>query len=197
MKLDIESLRTIRDDLVRVVAADDAREAVSRLNEIESESLLVVEQLRKLDQEHWDELRSDIKEVDGEFAKLVASARRVLDSVTAQEDSGPFIFSSRIVEVRCAPYLHLESGAPIIRIVFKTADDQTFISDQDLEDTIGIGVGILKAVAETGRLISDRFGASFHKIELGENVERRLEMIQTETEGILGFYRQQLPSKGS
>ena len=35
MKLDIENLQTIRDDLVRVAAADDLREAIDRLNEIE------------------------------------------------------------------------------------------------------------------------------------------------------------------
>ena len=92
--------------------------------------------LRKLDQDRWDELRSEIEKVDREFAELVASARRVLDRVTTQENLGPFVFSGRIVEVSCAPYLQLESGTPVMRVVFKTADEQTFFSDQDLEDTL-------------------------------------------------------------
>ena len=45
-------------------------------------------------------------------------------------------------------------------------------------------------MAETGRLVSDKFAASFHEIELGENMEKYLDLIQTETEAILGLYRQ-------
>ena len=198
MELNIDSLQSIREGLARVTEAGDFDEALDRLNEIGGQGSHVIEDLRKLSQSDWDELRSALEQRDRELARLVTSVRGTLEQVTIQQSQPnvPFSFSSRIVQVSCAPFMHLESGRPIIRILFETADEKTFFSDQDFEDTLAIGLGILRSVAETGRMMSKRFEASFHNIALGDALDERLEMIQSETREIQRLCARRMERKG-
>ena len=183
--IEIQRIANVRDDLIRIGNTVDPQDTIRVLAEITGPTLTLIEQIKDLDHSEWEILRGNIARVDSTLLEVVTSVRNTLEKVSVHISlSEPFRFSTRVVQVQGGSFLHLDSGTPIIRLLFKTASGKIIVSDQDFEDTLAVGAGILELVAGSGKSISEKLGGSLQNVVLGDDLAERLDMIENATRDI-------------
>ena len=173
MKNEIEEFSVHRELLTRISNVDSDRDVRRELSESPEETQRFIHELTTLDESDWEDLLRALREDDLELSEIAKSAREVIKSfVDAAESDVPFRFSSRIQTVAAAPFLGIVDCVPYIRIIFKTSEGETSYSDQDLEDTLGIGTAVLQSVAETSQAMIQTLGIQPDRIVWGTSLKR-------------------------
>ena len=196
MKIDLDELRRHREVLSRIGGHGDVEDARVELNNSSPGDRRLVLELSQLDEVDWEQLRGTLEEADPDLWTVVQSAREaVKSSLEGSESHGPFQFASRIVSISFAPYFDLGTGAQINRLIFKTAGE-SFISDQDLEDTLGIGASVLDAAAKSVDLMVEEFGIRPERIVWGDDFEARLALAEEAARRLRRLYAQRIRVEG-
>ena len=191
MKNEIEKFSVHRELLTRISNADSDRDVRRELSELPTEGQRFISELATLDESDWESLLRTLREDDLELSVIVESAGEVIKSfVEAAESDVPFRFSSRIQTVTAAPYLGIADRVPYIRLIFKTSGGETIYSDQDLEDTLGLGTAVLQSVAETAQAMIQTLGIQPERIVWGEEFEARLARAEEYTKTLRSLYEQ-------
>lgn len=199
MNIDFKTLYQHRQLLTRIAEAGSSEDMLSEFQSSSDEERNIVETLLNSDETAWSELLDELKAANTEFASIAETVRASLLSFIPSQVSqeGPFAFSSRIQQVFFAPYLGLASRGAIIRLYLKTFDDKTLVSDQDLEDTLGVGAVIVESVADTVNSMIDRLGVSPDLVSWGSEFEKRLLRAEQAVQTLRKHYAQrQTPSDG-
>ena len=189
MTIDVEVLEQNRELFVRIALLDDARMLRRELQLLPNEDKALIEELDGIDTGDWRKLITQLKTVDREFAVIVEAAQRArLKLLSGEPESDPFDFSSVITGVSASPYLGLGSGATYMRLTLTTADNRSFVSDQDLEDTVAVGAAILQAAASSVEAMTSKFGIAPEKILWGNNFGRRLAEAEESIRKLRQYY---------
>ena len=179
-----------RDDILRIERAlaaigdaETAEDTLRALSELPEPVYRVISILRQSDDPDVPRAIRETGEPEANLADIDAAVRNTLASVIVasehkdSEADFPFRFFSRVTGLESSPFLALKNATPVIRLVFKTAEKDTFVSDQDLEDSLWIGVAILEAVANTVKSIEGLMIPS-EKIEFGNDFEDHLDRAE-------------------
>ena len=200
MNIDFNTLYQHRQLLTRIAEASSSEDLQDQLHSLSEEQRNIVENLLNSDEMAWREFLSELKSADTEFASTAETARTLLLSSMSSSVSqeSPFASSSRIQQVFFAPYLGLASQNAIIRLYLKTFDNKTLVSDQDLEDTLGVGAVIVESVADTVNSMIGRLGVSPDVVSWGSEFESRLLRAEQAVQALRKHYEQrQTPSGDS
>ena len=191
MKNEIDEFSVHRELLARISSADSDRDVRRELIESPEDSQRIIQKLTTLDESDWKGLFRTLAGNDLELSQIVKSAREVLKSfVEPTESDIPFSFSSRIQSVAAAPFLGIGDRVPYIRLIFKTSEGETTYSDQDLEDTLGLGTAVLQSVADTTQAMIQTLGIQPDRIVWGEEFESRLARAEEYTRLLRSLYDQ-------
>ena len=191
MKNKIEEFSVHRGLLTRISNADSDRDVRRELSESPEEGQRFIHELTTFDESDWEGLLRTLREDDLELSVIVKSAKEVIKSfVEAAESDVPFRFSSRIQTVAAAPYLGIRDRVPYIRLIFKTSERETIYSDQDLEDTLGLGTAVLQSVAETAQAMIQTLGIEPERIVWGDEFEARLARAEEYTRMLRSLHDQ-------
>lgn len=188
MKIELEELRRHREILGRIGDAVDMAGARAEFGNLSREDIHLIQKLAEIDELDWELLQEVLKETDLDLAIVVQLARKAAKSVFRDiRSSEPFQYPSRILSISFSPYLDLATGSQVIRLVFKTAEEP-IISDQDLEDSLGIGASILDAVARSVGIVVEEFGIPQERIVWGDEFEERLALAERATSRLRRLY---------
>ena len=197
MKSEIEKFSAHRELLTRISDADSAVDVRRELSELSKEDQRFIFERMMLASSDWEGLLNTLSEEDSELSVIVQSAREAVNSVVEGiESDEPFRFSSQIQAVAASPYLGLGNGVPYIRLIFKTAGGETIHSDQDLEDTLGIGTAVLQSVAESAQSMIQTLGIPPDRIAWGDEFEARLALAEEFTRTLRSLYDQHIRREG-
>lgn len=188
MAIGIEEIRRIREAFERVVSAGGGEEALREFRNLSREQESIVRELMDLDESDWRRLLGTLGETDPERSDSSRSAKDGIESIQSDQANQPFRLSSQIQNVGVFPYLSLESGVPLLRFIFKTADGKTLLSDQDLEDSLWIGVAVLQSVERSVRAMIEDCGIAPDRIVWGHQFGARLELAEESTTLLRGLY---------
>lgn len=192
MTIDVGVLEQKRDLFVRIALLDDARRLRNELQSWPDEDRALIEKLDGIGIDDWRELVTHFRRTDREFAVILEAAQRARKKLLSSEpESDPFDFSLAISGVSASPYLGLGNGTTYIRLTLETADEKSFVSDQDIEDTLGVGAGILKAAANAVEAMISRFGIAPEHISWGNNFNDRLAMAEESVRTLRQHYTEQ------
>ena len=196
MKIELEELRRHRGILDRIGDSVDIAGARAEFGKSSREDIHLIQKLAEIDELDWEFLLGVLRETDSDLAIVVQSARKIAKSVFSDIRSGePFQYSSRILSISFSPYLDLATGNPVIRLIFKTAEESV-ISDQDLEDSLGIGASVLDAVARSLGMTVEKVGVLPERIEWGDEFENRLALAERATRRLRRLYDKRSLMKG-
>lgn len=191
MKNEVEEFSVHRELLTRISNADSDRDVRRELSESPEESRRFIHELGTLDESEWEDSLRTLQEDDLELSVIVESAREAIKSfVEAAESDVPFRFSSRIQTVAAAPFLGIGDRVPYIRLIFRTSEGETIYSDQDLEDTLGVGMAVLQSAAETAQAMIQALGIQPDRIVWGDEFEARLALAEEYTRLLRSLYDQ-------
>lgn len=182
MVIELEKLLENRDLLATVGSANGVTEAKGAWTALSAEHKRLLSELKNLEEADWVELLSAARGIDVELCAIMQAAKQAIRLVDVDVDEDePFKFSSRIVALTASPYLGLRSRTPIIRIVFTSQGNESFISDQDLEDSLWVGASVIECVAESIQFMVEEFGISPEHISLGIKFGAHLESAEKAT----------------
>ena len=182
MVIELEKLLETRDLLASVGSANGVTEARDAWNALSQEHQRFMSQLKNMEEADWVELLSAARRSDVGLCAIMQAARQAIRLVDVEGDKhGPFKFSSRIVALSASPYLGLRSNMPIIRLVFTSKNDESFIVDQDIEDSFWVGASVVEFVAESVQSMVEKFGISPEQISWGTQFEAHLVATETAT----------------
>ena len=191
MKNEIGEFFVHRETLTRISNSDPDGDVRRELSKLPEDGQRFIYELTTLAESDWNGLLHTLREHDPELSVIVKSAREVIKSFVEEAESDvPFRFSSRIQSISAAPFLGIEDRALLIRLIFKTADRETIYSDQDLEDTLGIGTAVLQSVAESARSMIHTLGIQPDRIVWGDEFEARLARAEEYTRMLRSLYDQ-------
>lgn len=196
MKIELEELRRHREALGRIGDAVDIRDARAKLGELSQEDIHLIQKLDEIDEVDWELLLGPLRETDSDLAIVVQSARKSAKSALSDIRSDePFKYSSRIRSISFSTYLDLATGSQVIRLIFKTAGE-SIVSDQDLEDSLGIGASVLDAVARSVGMTVEKAGIPSERVEWGEEFEDRLALAERAISMLRRLYDKRRSVKG-
>ena len=191
MKNEIGEFSVHRELLTRISNASSDRDVRRELSELPQEGQRFIDELRTLDESDWASLLRTLRENDSELSVIVRSAREMIKSVVEEPESDElFRLSSGIQAVFASSYLGIGNRVPYVRLIFKTADNETVYSDQDLEDALGIGTAVLQMVAESARSMVENLGIQPDRIVWGDEFEARLARAEEYTSTLRNLYNQ-------
>ena len=181
-----EELRRNREVLTRISASNSIQ-----LEELSEEDKRFIAKLMRVDEPEWGDLLNALRETDSELSAIAQLARETVKFAFEEAESDePFRFSSRIQSVSASPYLGIENGVPFIRLIFKTANEKSIYSDQDLEDALGIGVAVVQSIARTAQSMVEKLGIPPERIEWGDEFGTRLALAEKYTKTLRRLYGQ-------
>ena len=193
MKTEIEEFSARRELLTRISNAASPLDVRRELRELSKEEQRFIFERMMLDPSDWEDLLNTLSEGDSELSEIVQSAGEAVKSAVEEiESDEPFRFSSNIQAVNASPYLGLGNGVPYIRLIFRTSDGETIYSDQDLEDTLGIGTAVLQSVTESVQSIIRTLEIPPDRIVWGDEFEARLARAEEFTRTLRSLYDQHI-----
>ena len=191
MNIDLEELRRRREVIDRVAGTSGVAEARSVLGRLAGEDAHLISGLSGMDGSDWEKLLETLRHADSELATGVGSAREVVRAVLKEiQSEGPFEFSSRIRAVSYSPYLDLATGGQVIRLIFKTVDGESIVSDQDLEDSLWIGAAVLDSIVESVDMMIENTGIPPERIAWGDDFGSRLALAEAATKKLRRLYNE-------
>lgn len=189
MEIELEEIRRSRDILERVGSAGGGAETRRELETLSKEQESVLHELMDLHESDWRSLRGKLEEFDPELSAIVQSARSGIRSMVEEEEQDePFRVSSRIQSMEAFPYLSLQYGVSFIRVTFKSADGKSFSSDQDLEDSLWVGMAVLQSVADSARKMVEELGIPPERVVWGDEFEGRLALAEESVRTLRRLY---------
>ena len=196
MKIELEEFRRHREVLGRISDAGDVADVRSELENLSLEEFHLLRKLDEIGGADWKFLLGVLRETEPNLAIIAESSRKAAISAFNDIRSGePFQYSSRILSVSFSPYLDIAAGNQVIRLIFKTSEE-SIISDQDLEDSLGIGVAILDAVARSVGMAVEDVGVPPERIEWGDEFKNRLALAERAVSTLRRLYDKRSPVKG-
>ena len=196
MKIELEEFRRHREVLDRISDAGDVADVRSELENLSLEEFHLLRKLDQIDETDWEFLLGALRETEPNLAIVAQSSRKAAKSAFSDIRSDePFQYSSRILSVSFSPYLDIAGGNQVIRLIFKTAEEP-IISDQDLEDSLGIGAAILDAVARSVGMTVEEVGIPPERIEWGDEFENRLALAERAVSTLRRLYDKRSAVKG-
>ena len=188
MKNEIEEFSVHRELLARISTVNSVQDVRKELSEMPDTDKRFIDKIVNFEESHWENFLNTLNESDSELSVVARSAREALKSaVEAAESHEPFRLSSGIKGISASPYLGIGNGVPYIRLKFETADE-TIYSDQDLEDTLGIGTAVLEVVAESAHSMIQTLKIPPESISWGEEFEARLARAEVHVMTLRSLY---------
>ena len=169
MTLNAERLSKSKKDIADVAAAVEARDD----SNVSREGRLLLAELTALDDAAWDSLLES--PVDSELRDQLGFLRQRIAEAKEYLPAGAF---SRIRQVGHTASFDISRRSLTIRLLFKTAEDQSLHSSQDLEDTLWTGAAVVTVVSEVMQAMEGTLGPQAQRGCIGEHFEENLKRAE-------------------
>lgn len=166
MAISAEQLRGVREDIANAVKAIESGDTIK----VSDKGHSVLHQVRSLDDKAWQELAETYDSVLREQLLTIRKDRSKIEVV------GP---PGLLARVGHKTSFNVDDRSLMVELAFqRTGDEQWYQTFQDLEDTLWIGMSVVKVVADALEKIQITLGAEAQEKCIGQAFGKNLQEVE-------------------